>query len=54
MPFKSGLAFQNKPLSKHNSKSKMMTSLEVFNIICLAYEPTKRRALSIQEVELEG
>ena len=52
MPFKLFLS-QNNP-SKHNPKLKMKTSLEVLNIICPATGPHMCRALSLQEVELDG
>jgi hypothetical protein len=44
---------QNNP-SKRNPKLNMKMSLEVLNIICPPQEPTKRRALLLQEVELDG
>jgi hypothetical protein len=56
MPLKHDLALQNMLLSKQqrNPKLKMKTSLEVLNIKCPPQEPTKRRALSLQEMELDG
>ena len=43
---------QNNP-SKRNPILNMKTSLEVLNTICPPREPNKRRALSLQEVELQ-
>ena len=46
-------SLKNNPL-KHNPKLKTKTPFKILNIICPPQDPTKRRALSLQEVELDG